>query len=322
MPESLEDYSLRKEIRKDHGGTIQQVGLVGCGTTGQSIVHLISEHGIEVTFIDLNDEVVESSMNAIAGSLDEIIDKWGMTQSDKRAILSRIKGSTDFGDIADADFVIESINTRQRGTSLEARRGVFRKIEEVVRTDVIIASNNASLLISDLAAVLNHPERAVGFNFIQPATRVKIVEVIRGIDTSDLSYDSAVRFIKMLDKKPITLNESLGNVSTRLIVTLINEACEILMEGVASVPLIDTTMKLGYGLLHGPFETADRVGLDKVQKWMDNLYYEYGLQKFKASPILKRMVRAGYLGRKVNKGFYKYEDGKIISHAISATEFK
>ena len=322
MPESLQDYSLRKHIIKDMSGVIQKVGLVGCGTTGQEIVRLISEHGIEVTFIDMNKELVDAIMTSLGESLDEIINKWGMTQSDKRAILSRIQGSTDLNDIADSDFVIESINTRQRGTSLEARRNVFRKIEEVVRPDVIIASNNASLLISDLAAVLKRPERAVGFNFIQPATRVRIVEVIRGIDTSDLAYDSAVRFIKMLDKQPITLNESLGNVSTRLIVTLINEACEILMEGVASVPLIDMTMKLGYGLQHGPFELADRVGLDKVQKWMDNLYYEYGLQKFKASPVLKRLVRANYLGRKVNKGFYKYENGTIISHAISATEFK
>jgi 3-hydroxybutyryl-CoA dehydrogenase len=322
MPESLQDYSLRKQLKKSKSGAIQKVGLVGCGTIGQEIVHLISEHGIEVTFIDVSDEMVKSILESIGKSLDAIIEKWGMTHSDKRAILSRIRGSTDFKDIADSDFVIESINTRQRGTSLEARRGVFRRIEEVVREDVIIASNNATLLISDLAAVLKHPERAVGFNFIMPATRVKIVEVSKGIDTSDMAYDSAVRFIKMLDRKPVPLNESLGNVSTRLIVALINEACEILMEGVASVPQIDKIMKLGYGLQHGPLEMADRVGLDKVQKWMDNLYYEYGLQKFKASPILKRLVRANYLGRKVNKGFYKYEEGRIISHAISATEFK
>lgn len=322
MPESLQDYSLRKKINTDKSGTVQKVGLVGCGTIGQEIVQLISSHGIEVTFIDINAEMVDSIMQSIARSLDNIINKWGMTESDKRAIMSRIHGSSEFKDIADADFVIESINTRSRGTSLNARRDVFREIEKVVKPDVIIASNNATLLLSDLAAVLKHPERAVGFNFIMPATTVRIVEVIRGIDTSDIAYDSAIRFIKMLDKIPIPLNESLGNVSTRLIVTLINEACEILMEGVASVPQIDKTMKLGYGLQHGPFEMADRVGLDKVQKWMDNLYYEYGLQKFKASPILKRLVRANYLGRKVNKGFYKYENGSIISHAISATEFK
>jgi 3-hydroxybutyryl-CoA dehydrogenase len=125
----------------------------------------------------------------------------------------------------------------------------------------------------------------------------------------------------MLDKRPITLNESLGNISTRLIVTLINEACEVLMEGVASINCIDETMKLGYGLQLGPFELADRVGLDKVQKWMDNLYFEYGEQKFKPSPILKRLVRANHLGRKVGMGFYKYEDHKIVSQAITTTDY-
>jgi 3-hydroxybutyryl-CoA dehydrogenase len=177
-------------------------------------------------------------------------------------------------------------------------------------------------MISDLAAALKHPERAVGLNFITPSSKVRIVEVIKGKDTNDVSFDFIVRFIRTLDKRPITLNESLGNISTRLIVTLINEACEVLMEGVASVKCIDQTMKFGYGLQLGPFELADRVGLDKVQKWMDNLYFEFGMQKFKPAPILKRMVRANYLGRKVGKGFYLYEEGRIRKHLITTTEFR
>ena len=142
------------------------------------------------------------------------------------------------------------------------------------------------------------------------------------METNDATYEFVLRFSKMIDKTPISLHESPGHVSSRLIVTLINEACETLMEGVASVQCIDTTMKLGYGLLFGPFEMADRIGLDKLLKWMDNLYAEFGLQKYKPSPILKRLVRAGYHGTKTGKGFYKYEGGKIISQAIQATEFK
>jgi 3-hydroxybutyryl-CoA dehydrogenase len=202
------------------------------------------------------------------------------------------------------------------------QKEVFREVEKVVSPDIVITSNNSTLMISDLASVLKYPERAVGMHFISPAAYVKIVEVVRGVETNDQSYNFVLKFAKMIDKKPITLNESPGHVSSRLIVTLINEACETLMEGVASVQCIDTTMKLGYGLLFGPFEMADRIGLDKLLKWMDNLYSEFGLQKYKASPILKRLVRAGYYGRKTNKGFYKYEDGKIISQAIQATEFK
>jgi len=147
------------------------------------------------------------------------------------------------------------------------------------------------------------------------------VEVVRGLETNNITYDFAIRFVKMLDKKPITLYESPGNISTRLIITLINEACELLMEGVASVQCIDQTMKIGYGLQFGPFELADRVGLEKVLKVMNNLYQEFGNEKFKPSPIIKRLVRANFLGKKVLKGFYKYENGKIISQAITATEF-
>jgi 3-hydroxybutyryl-CoA dehydrogenase len=158
-------------------------------------------------------------------------------------------------------------------------------------------------------------------SFITPASTVKIVEVVRGLETNDKTYDFAIRFVKMLDKKPITLYESAGNISTRLIITLINEACELLMEGVASVQCIDDTMKIGYGLQFGPFELADRVGLDKVLKVMNNLYQEFGSDKFKPSPIIKRLVRANFLGKKVLRGFYKYENGKIISQAITATEF-
>jgi len=321
MSESLEDYSIRKQITQTRRGGLHKVGIIGAGNVGQEIVRLVSQHGIDVVFIDLSDERIETIMKEIELSLDEVINKWGLTESEKRAILSRIQGSTDYNDIKDCEMVIESINIKKRFSSVDARKEVFRKVESVVTEDAIIASNNSTLMISDIAAALKRPQRSVGLNFIHPASRVKIVEVIRGLETSDEAFDFAIRFVKMLDKTPVSLIESPGNVSTRLIVTLINEACELLMEGVASVSCIDLTMKLGYGLQFGPFELADRVGLDKVRKWMDNLYLEFGMEKFKASPILKRLVRANYLGRRNGKGFYKYENGKIISQAITATEF-
>lgn len=321
MSERLSDYSLSKQIRQGDNGGIQKVAVVGCGNLGQEIVRTISQHGMEAVYLDVNEARLKEIRKSIELRLDVMINKWGLTESEKRAILSRIEGTTDFNDLSDADLVIESINTRQRGTSLEDRKEVFRNVEKVIGRDVVICSNNSTLMISDLATSLEHPDRAVGLNFITPSSHVRIVEVIRGKDTSRQAFEFTIRFIKMLDKRPITLNESLGNISTRLIVTLINEACEILMEGVASVKCIDETMKLGYGLQLGPFELADRVGVDKVQKWMDNLYFEFGLQKFKAAPIIKRMVRQNYLGRKVGKGFYLYEGGQIKKHLITTTEF-
>jgi 3-hydroxybutyryl-CoA dehydrogenase len=322
MPERLSDYSLQKKIVQGKNGGLQKVGVIGAGSMGQEIIRIISRQGIEVVYIDKTEELLVEINEAIEKQLDNIINKWGITSSEKRAIMSRIQGSTDFNDIRDCDLIIETIHRKGRGTSLQDRKEVFRKLESIIDPTTVIASNNATLMISDLASALKHPERAVGFNFITPVSKVGIVEVIRGLDTNDESFEFAIKFIKMLDKRPITLNESLGNISTRLIVTLINEACEVLMEGVASINCIDETMKLGYGLQLGPFELADRVGLDKVQKWMDNLYFEYGEQKFKPSPILKRLVRANHLGRKTGKGFYKYDNNnKIVSQAITTTDY-
>lgn len=321
MTEKLQDFALSKSSGKSQGG-IQKVAVIGCGAMGQEITRLISQNGMEVVFIDLTEERISEVMAEINVQLDEMINKWGLTEGEKRAILSRIKGSVNYSDIRDVDFVIESINSRKPGTNIEIRKEVFRKLEEVVRKDTVITSNNSTLMISDLAAVLKYPARAAGMHFITPASTIKIVEVVKGVETSDQTYEQVLRFAKMIDKTPITLNESPGHISSRLIVTLINEACETLMEGVGSVKCIDTTMKLGYGLLFGPFEMADRIGLDKLLKWMDNLYAEFGEQKFKPSPIIKRLVRAGYFGMKTGKGFYKYENGKIISQAIQATEFK
>lgn len=321
ITETLEDFALIQQAPKLKG-SIQKVAVIGCGSMGQEITRIVAQNGMDVVFLDLSEERIKEVYREIETELDLIINKWGLTEGEKRAMLSRMKGTTDYKDISDVDLVIESINSQKPGTNIEIRKDVFRKVEAVVPRDTVITSNNSTLMISDLSAVLAYPERAVGLHFIPPASSVKIVEVVRGLKTSDNSYDFVLKFAKMIDKTPITLHESAGHISSRLIVTIINEACETLMEGVACVKCIDTTMKMGFGMMYGPFEMADRIGLDKLLKWMDNLYAEFGTQQFKASPILKRLVRAGYLGRKTDKGFYKYQDGKIVSQAISATEFK
>ncbi|MCF8381092.1 MAG: 3-hydroxyacyl-CoA dehydrogenase family protein [Bacteroidales bacterium] len=321
MTEALENFALKQKAPRKKG-SVHKVAVIGCGNIGQEIARIVAYNGMEVIFIDLTEERIVEVYKEIEIELDSMIDRWGLTLSEKRVIMSRIKGSTDYEDIKDVDLVIESINSQKPGTNISLRKEIFAKAESVVSEDTIITSNNSTLMISDLAAVLKIPERAVGFHFIGPASSIKVVEVVRGLQTSDYAYDFMLKFAKTIDKRAITLHESPGHISTRLIVTLINEACETLMEGVATVKCIDTTMKLGYGMMFGPFEMADRIGLDKLLRWMDNLYAEFGLQKFKASPILKRLVRAGYTGRYNNKGFYTYKDGKIIEEAIHISEFK
>jgi 3-hydroxybutyryl-CoA dehydrogenase len=320
MSEVLEDYALHEKLPRK--GSVQKVGIIGCGSVGQEISRIVSKAGIDVVFIDISEERVREIFLSINQQLDEVIDRWGLTESEKRAILSRIKGSTDYNELRDCNLVMETISSNKPGSSIELRKEIFKKIEEYVSEDTVVTSNISTLMISDLASVLNYPERAVGLHFMIPPSTVKIVEVVKGLNTSQQSYEFVCRFANMIGKRVINVNESPGNISTRLIVTLINEACEELMEGVASIENIDDTMKFGFGLQFGPFELADRIGLDKILKYMDNLYLEFGLHKFKASPIIKRLVRAHNLGRKTGKGFYIYDKGKKASQNITCTEIR
>lgn len=321
MAERLEDFGLSKTMLNK--GALQKVGIIGCGSMGQEIAKNISQHGFDVVFIDVDEKHVAEGTAGIVQLLDDEIMRWGMTQGEKRLILSRIKGTIDYQLLSDCDIVLETINSKKPGTSIELRKEIFRKIEKVVRRDTVIASNTAVLMISDIASGLEYPERAVGLHFLSPADSVKILEVVRSANTSDEAYDLVCKFVTMLEKKVVKLLESPGNISTRMIVVEINQACEILMEGIASIEDIDETMKESLGHQYGPFELADRVGLDKVMKWMDGLYNEFGGSIYKTSPVIKRLVRTNYLGKTSGVGFYKYDtNGKIIGHTITCPEIK
>ncbi len=310
MSERLEDFSLGQSMQSK--GTIQKVGIVGCGTMGQELSILISQSGIDVAFIDVSDQRVADVLKRIEAMLDDRISRWGLTGSEKKLIMSRIKGSTDYQSVADCDVVFETVNSKKKGTSLELRQQIFKKLEAVLSPTAVIASNTATLMISEIASVLTHPERAMGLHFFSPVSKIKIVETVRSVYTSDETYAVVSKLALLIGKKLINVNESSGNVSTRMLVPLINEACEILMEGIATVADIDETMRETSGLQLGPFEMADKIGLDKLLKWMENLYIEFGDQKYKPSPVLKRLVRANLFGRRVGEGFYLYHDGKRI----------
>jgi len=286
---------------------------------GQEIAVLVSQSGIEVAFIDVSDIRIEEVMNRIGTHLDDRISKWGLTGSEKKLILSRIKGSTDYTSLADCDVIFETVNSKKKGTSLELRQEIFRKIEAVVSPTAVIASNTATLMISEISSALKNPERAIGLHFFSPVGKVKIIEAVKSVYTNTETYDLVSKLALLVGKKLINVNESAGNISTRMLVPLINEACEILMEGVATVADIDETMKETSGLQLGPFEMADKIGLDKVLKWMENLYIEFGEQKYKPSPVLKRMVRANLVGRRTGEGFYLYSNGKRSSKTGSIT---
>ncbi len=303
-------------------GKINAVGVVGCGSVGQDITLLVARYGMDVVFVDVSDQRIKEIFVDLEAQLDDEINHWGMTSSEKRLVLSRIKGTTLYAGLKDCDIVIEAISSRKKGTLITPRQEVFSKVEEVVREDAIISSNISTLMISDLASVLKIPERAIGMHFIDPVDKTTIVEVVKGVKSTEVAHEKVMRFCQMIGKKGVSVHESPGNISTRMIIPLINEACEILMEGVASVYDIDLTMRETLGHNVGPFELADKIGLDKVLKFMENLYSEYGESKYKASPVIKRLVRANYLGRSVGRGFYNYENEKPVSNTITCAIIK
>jgi len=316
----LREFSLGDKLKVK--GKINTIGIVGCGAVGQSITLLVARHGIEVVFVDVSQQRVDEIFARMELQLDDEINHWGITPSEKRLVLSRIQGTTDFSGLKDCDIVIETISSRKKGTEVEPRKDIFRKIEEVVSDKTIISSNISTLMISDLADVLRIKGRAIGIHFIEPCDKTNIVEVVRGVESTQDAHEKVMRFCRMINKKGVTLYDSPGNISTRMLVPIINEACEILMEGVASISDIDLTMRETLGHNVGPFELADRIGLDKVMKYMENLYSEYGNSKYKASPVIKRLVRANYLGKYVGRGFYTYKDDKMISNNITCAVIK
>ncbi|HYX06022.1 MAG TPA: 3-hydroxyacyl-CoA dehydrogenase NAD-binding domain-containing protein [Bacteroidales bacterium] len=311
--EPIENYGLSKKNRPKN--LFSRVGIVGCGTVGQSIARVVACRGIEVTFVELSEEKIQLAIHDIEQELDRQISHWGMTPGDKRIIMSRIKGTTDYGDLKGCDLVVEAILSKNREMSIDIRKGVFKKIEQYVDEKTIIATNSTTIVITELSSELEHKERCVSLHFLTTAPDARVIEVVRGLYTTDEVYEDVIKFVKLLSKTVIPVEESPGLISVRLYSTLINEACEMLMEGVGNKEDIDLTMRAGLGFAYGPFEMADRIGLDKVEKWMDNLFREFGDMKYKASPLIKRMVRANQLGRKTQKGFYVYDEfGKKINH--------
>jgi 3-hydroxybutyryl-CoA dehydrogenase len=314
--ERLEDYGLSKDNKIKT--LFSKVGIVGAGTVGQNIARMISSKGLDVILLDLSQQKIEQAYLDLAKELDRMIERWGMTNSEKLGILSRIKGTTDYVDFKGCDIVIEAIKSQNREHSHDVRAEILKKIEMHVDKDSIIATNSSTQVITELTANLTHKERCITLHFPTPESDARVVEIVKGLYTSQEAYDNAVKFVNLIGKKVVQVKESPGIISTRLIVPFINEACEILMEGVGSMEDIDITMKAGFGLPIGPFEMADKIGLDKILRWCENLYDEYGDLKYKASPLLKKLVRANRWGRRTGRGFYEYNiDGVKITKNIS-----
>jgi 3-hydroxybutyryl-CoA dehydrogenase len=259
---------------------------------------------LDVLLKDVSAAACAEGLEAIGLALDRDIAKWRRTESEKRAILARIRGVEQMGELEAANIVIECVPE-----NLELKARIFQELDAVCPPQDVLATNTSTLSVTEIAARTERPDRILGLHFLAPVPSVPLVEVVRGLATSDATLHTAFDFVRVLGKTGIEVFEYPGYVTTRVIVPFLNEAMHVVMEGVATAEAVDTSMKLGYGLPVGPLALADRMGLDEVMRWMQYLFDELGDLKYRPCPLLRKMIRAGHLGVKSGRGFFTYEGG-------------
>ncbi len=278
-----------------------RIFVAGAGKIGQGIAEVAASSGIEVVLSDVSAKKLELGLKGIESSLNQAIERWAITASEKKAILSRIQTVVGLKAVKGCQFAIEAVPE-----NIDIKKEIFKEFDKVFSSQTIFVTNTSTLSITEIGSVTRRTDRVVGMHFLYPVPKVEVVEVVRALHTSDETFDSAKNFAAQLGKTVVEVYEYPGFVTTRIIVPFINEAAYALMEGVASAKDIDTAMKLGFGLLFGPLELADMIGLDEVLLWMNGLFRELGDFKYRPCPLIKRMVREGRLGRKTGRGFFEY----------------
>jgi 3-hydroxybutyryl-CoA dehydrogenase len=282
--------------------SIKTVAVLGAGTMGNGIAHVFARAGYNVILRDVEERFLQRGMETIEKNLDREIKKGKLAGTEKPAVLGRLKPVTDFAAIAAADFAVEAVPEK-----IEIKRAVLTEADKLLRPEVILTSNTSSISVTTLGAMTKRPERFVGMHFMNPVPVMVLVEVIRALQTNDVAFATTMELAKKLGKTPVAVNDAPGFVSNRVLMPLINEAAFAVMEGVATPEAVDAVMKLGMNHPMGPLELADFIGLDVCVDIMHVLLEGLGDPKYRACPLLKRYVAAGWLGRKSGRGFYNYD---------------
>jgi 3-hydroxybutyryl-CoA dehydrogenase len=280
---------------------IKSFGVVGAGTMGNGIAQTAARAGFSVVMRDVTDEFLKRGLSTVDKSLQRDVDKQRLSPQEKQEIISRIRASTELAELGDCDFIVEAITE-----DLPAKSDIFRQLDRMARPEVILASNTSSISITKLAAVTSRPDRFIGMHFMNPVPVMKLVEVIRGIATSDETYEKTRALAEQMGKTPVEVNDAPGFISNRILMPMINESIFALSESVGSAEAIDQIMKLGMNHPMGPLQLADFIGLDVCLAIMNVLYDGFNDSKYRPCPLLKKYVDAGWLGRKSGKGFYEY----------------
>jgi len=310
MPEKelkLEDL-LKSSPKMDEQDKINEIAIIGAGVMGQGIAQTISAAGMDVLLIEKNEKKLKQSKAMLSESIDREIKRWAMTKSDKKAILSRINWDINFDKIADRDLIVEAVDE-----DYDLKVNIFSQLDKKAKKDCIFVSNTSTLSLTKLAETTGRPDKMIGLHFLNPVPKIPVVEVVKCLHTSNDTIAKVKTFVSNIGKTPVEVYEYPGFVTTRAIVPLLNEAMHILQEGIATAKDIDTAMKLGYNFQQGPLEMADSMGLDEVLAWMETLWKTLGEPRYRACPILRKLVRERKLGKKSGEGFYKYDEhGNII----------
>ncbi|MGG1249338.1 MULTISPECIES: 3-hydroxybutyryl-CoA dehydrogenase [Brevibacillus] len=280
---------------------VQTIMVIGAGQMGSGIAQVAAQAGFRVYLNDVQQPFVERGLATIAKNLSRNVEKGKLSEDDKQAILSRLVVSTDLADAAEADFVIEAVTE-----NMAVKTGIFSRLDEVCPPHTILASNTSSLPITEIAAVTKRPEKVIGMHFMNPVPVMKLVEIIRGLQTADEVYQLTEDLSKQMGKVPVSVNDFPGFVSNRVLMPMLNEAIYCVYEGVATPEVIDEVMKLGMNHPMGPLQLADFIGLDTCLYIMEVLHEGFGDSKYRPCPLLRKYVKAGWLGKKSGRGFYVY----------------
>lgn len=283
---------------------IKSFGIIGTGRTGRVIAELAAFKGYDVIVWGESDEEFDAFQKAVDASLQQKIDRWAITASEKKVTVSKIQLTTELSQLADCEFVIETLVTDVTYVNEQ-----FSKLDGICKPEAILASNTSTLSITEFGAHTARPERVIGVHFMHPVTQTKVVEIARGLKTSDEVVAIVRELIDSLGRTPVESYESSGLITSRLLVPLVNEACAILMEGVAAPEEVDKAIRVGFSMPAGPLEMADRMGLDTFVVICERMWHETGDNRYRPAPNLKKLVRAGLLGTETGEGFFKYDAG-------------